>query len=778
VFDDLTNITNNEQIRVQEASLSRIVTASFKANATRPVAMASLIVNYVIHGYDPVGYHVVNIAIHAAVALLLFFILRRTLEFAPAVVAPNRVVWMAFFSSLLWVVHPVHTQSVTYIVQRMNSMAALFMLASLWCYINGRTAQDGYRSWLWFSGSLASWLMALGCKENSVMLPVLMFIYEWFFFQDLSRTWLRRQLKWIGVAAVVCALATAILLGSDPVGRIGSLRDFSESRFTYAERVLTQPRVVMHYLSLFVLPHPSRLNLDYDFPLSHGIFDPPTTLLAIVAIAALMGIGIVVARRHRLLAFAIFWFFATLVVESSVIPLAIIFEHRTYVPFMALAPMVVWAVFRIPGPKALPVLLLLVISALFSVWTWQRNSVWADPIRLWSNVIAKSPGKARPHHKLGDAYSGRGNVKAAIDLYRKAIELDPTFTESYNNLGLLMAEQADIESAERLYQKAIGLAPGSLDVINNYAVLLINQGRAEESISLLSQALKLNPGYKATYVNLGAAWMLLDDPESAEAAYRKALELDRRSTHALTGLAGVLLFKKEFDAASELLRNALAIDPDNPEARIGLAEAMIAKGNYDTAMMQLKQALRQVPEDIRANELLLAVTLKKGDVQQLENQLRRLLDLDPDHVEANTNMGGILTGRGDIDGAIYHLQQVLNQDPAHAEALNNMGIALAYNGQYANAGDAFLAAIRSRPEFADAWDNLFYLGRAAGPRWDMAAALRRHTGDHPENPESYVIFGEFYLRRGDTPRAKAEFERALDLDPDNARARERLSTIN
>jgi hypothetical protein len=233
---------------------------------------------------------------------------------------------IAFLAAVIWLVHPVQTQSVTYIIQRMNSMASMLFILAFWFYVRGRLAQGNRKTWLWYMGSTLIWLVSLGSKQITLTLPVLVFLYEWYFFQDLSKDWLKRSLKWVLGIAVLFVIIALIYTDFNPLEKFSRLNDFSKNEFTITQRALTQLRVIIYYISLLFYPEPSRLNLDYDFPLSYSLFNPFTTLLSLIIIIGLIILGLYLAKKQRLISFCIFWFLGNLVIESSIIPLAIIFE--------------------------------------------------------------------------------------------------------------------------------------------------------------------------------------------------------------------------------------------------------------------------------------------------------------------------------------------------------------------------------------------------------------------------------------------------------------------
>ena len=211
--------------------------------------------------------------------------------------------------------------------------------------------------------------------------------------------------------------------------------------FTLPQRVMTEFRVIVFYVSLLILPHPSRLNLDHHFIVSASMVDPVSTLFSMVAIVGAGAVAVVLAKKDRVVSFCILWYLGNLLIESSVIGLEIIFEHRNYLPSMSLVLLLVWLLCKkIRSGRALLLIFLRPLAGIFSVWTYQRNLVWEDDLTLWEDCARKSPGKARPVNKYGAALERRGRLEAAARAYRRASQADPSFILPYYNLGKCIAQ--------------------------------------------------------------------------------------------------------------------------------------------------------------------------------------------------------------------------------------------------------------------------------------------------------------------------------------------------
>jgi len=347
-------------------------------------------------------------------------------------------------------------------------------------------------------------------------------------------------------------------MGFHPLEKIASSKSYDHNNFTFIERVLTQPRVVIYYLSLIFYPHPSRLNLDYDFPLSHSLVDPTTTLLSLFAIIGLLAFAFYAAKKERLISFCIFWYFGNLLIESSVIPLAVIFEHRIYMPSMFICLIAVLLFSRHIKPKWLTTGLICVVVVTCSVWTYERNRVWNDRVTLWKDCVNKSPNKARPHYNLGNARLYQGKKAEAITHYATALRLKPNHTKAHINIGNALSELGQFAEAVPHYYKALLEEPDTSLVHYNLALVLASLGRTSEAIEHYKEALRLMPNHSRTHYNLGRALAKQGKLSEAISHISKAVQLDPENTNAQNDLKKILFFHNNIK--SEIRKTEREVD--------------------------------------------------------------------------------------------------------------------------------------------------------------------------------------------------------------------------
>ena len=596
-LDSQARIANNSHIRINSITYENLTKAVFneQASKNRPLPNLSFALNYYFNAYDVKYYHIVNILLHLVTGVLLFFLFQAMLHLRLPEDTETRPTLIAFSAALIWLVHPVHTQSVTYIVQRSNIMAALFCICSLWFYTIGRAQVRSAKGRTALAAAAISWFLALACKQNAAIFPFLILLYEWFFYQDLSKAWLKNNLKYFFCFGLVLTIVAFVYLGSDPLGKLSSLRDFSESRFTLTERVLTQFRVVVHYLSIFFWPHPSRLNLDHDFPLSQSFTDPITTLLGSLFLTGLLLMGFLGARRYRLVSFCIFWYFVNLAIESTVIPLAVIFEHRTYMPYMGVALCSVVLVDRILKIPSLKVALVLLVSAAFAFWTYQRNEIWREPVSLWQDAAAKSPNKARPH----------------------------------NNLGLAQLDLGRYDEAIAQFESVLAIEPGHIEAINSLGLAWQHKNLTSKAIQYFKTALTHEPRDAMTLNNLGAAYMKLNEIEAAVDQFELALRINAEMSPAHTNLGIALIQTGDFKAGVEHLEKAVVLDPENENARVNLNRARILRQEVENQIGKLHIAIRQEPGNSRHHANLSTLHQSIGNNALAIDALNQALKIEP-----------------------------------------------------------------------------------------------------------------------------------------------------
>ena len=581
-FDDMPNIVENPRLHMEKLDWQSLKKAFFSDRNNphfpyRPVACLSFAANYYFGKLNVSGYHLVNLAIHLISSIFLFLFVYRTLEYLALTKRwKGDAYFVALLSTVLWAVNPIQTQAVTYIVQRMASMAAMFYIIGIYFYLKGRLAQGTTSRLGFYALCFLSFLLALGSKENAAMLPVSIFLFEVLILQADPWQFLKRH--WFAICVVVSITGLIGIgyflwkTGGPPILTAG----YKDRVFTLGQRLLSEPRVIIFYLTLLFYPMPYRLNICHDFPVSTSLLNPPITFLAILAIIGMVIGGILLAKKKPFISLAVLFFLLNHVIESSVFPLELVFEHRNYLPSMFLfvpLAMGIWHLLVMYKNKkfmqaTLCAFLVLVLVGLGHS-TFMRNFTWKNEISLWIDAVDKSPNIFRPHHNLAKAYSDAGYKKKAIaeylaalqkrcsankdekylayynlgyhfymnreyqkakEYYRKSIELQNTFWSSHNNLGIILANEGKFKEALKEFKTATKLTTQSVYPRANLGFLLVNIKKLKEGIRHLEKALQMQPDDIQTMKRLAVAYLKANKPRKAACLFERVLRTEIRES--------------------------------------------------------------------------------------------------------------------------------------------------------------------------------------------------------------------------------------------------------
>jgi len=519
IFDDESIIVKNPHIEKIWPVSEAFFAPPDSPVRDRPVINLTLSLNYLLGGRSPFGYHLVNLSIHLLAALLLFRLVRRTLKSSR--ISPrygDAASSLALVSALIWAIHPLQTESVTYITQRCESLMGLFYLGMLYAIIRGslsRRPVPWYLSAVFFCG------LGMGSKAVMVTAPLVALIYDRIFLAgSWSELWNKR--RWLYLALSATWIIQIILLVTT------SYQDIKTH--LPIEYALTQLGVVTHYIRLIFIPTP--LCLDYYWPTAQGLAEILPEALLVVVLLALTVWGLV---KNPPLGFAGVWFFLILGPTSSILPLEdMAFEHRLYLPLasiVVLGVIVGYELSRVLFPlssarrKNLGLVLAVIIVAGMGVLTSWRNADYRTSVGMWRDVIGKRPSNPRAYNNLGNLVNKRGDHKEAFKLYQTAIEVDPGYQPGYYNLANLLAGEGKLDESVAYYHRSLELNPEAVEARINLAVALYRLGRVSDAISQMKEAIRIDPGDPAPYYNLGIT--LIKEGRSREAVnfLEKAVEL-------------------------------------------------------------------------------------------------------------------------------------------------------------------------------------------------------------------------------------------------------------
>src|SRR5262245_26417446 len=599
ILDDHAGIAGNPLLRRPFPSWAEVL-----SNA-RIVVTWTLAANYAFGGVNVQGYHVVNLIIHLLAGLTLYNLVRQSL-LLPSLkgVFDGAAPELALVVAVLWVVHPLQTQSVTYTIQRSESLMWLFSLLTLYCVVRGATA-DGNRRLVWYADAVLACGLGMKSKEVMVTAPFVALLYDRAFLAGSWREVFRR--RWPVHAATG---ATLLLLfgpvkfavqGGDPASTVSPSAGFGMQRLTPWEYARSQPGVLLQYLRLSIWPDP--LCLDYGWPVARSAAEilPPA-----LAIVALLAVSAWAWFRHPALGFLGAWFFLVLTPTSSVMPIAdLAFEHRMYLPLAAVVTLAVLAGYfalQAMGRRGLGRCACwlggVTAASLVGVFTWltvARNADYRRPEGMWRDVIAKRPLNYRGHANLGKELVEQGRHKEGLPYLRRGAELNQVSHDPVFNLGLALADMGRVQEAVAPLEQAVRLDPTRIHARYALAVAYTLEGRPDDAIEHFAAATTEEP--RRFQANCTVGLHLLDEQKTEEARrfFLEAVRLHPRSAkgHFYLGLS----YSREgkTDEAIRCFRETLRLDPSYAPARGQIGLALVRQKKLGEAREAYEEAVRMRP---------------------------------------------------------------------------------------------------------------------------------------------------------------------------------------
>lgn len=507
-LDDLPSIVYNSSIR-NIHDLHNI----WNFWPTRFIAYLSLAFNYHFHHLDVFGYHLFNLAVHLGLGILVWWF--SLLTFSTPIMKDQKIArhanLVSFFAALIFVTHPIQTQAVTYIVQRTASLATFFYLGSLTLYVKSRLLEDkkstsGFRR-LYYSGSLVLAVMAMFTKEMTITLPLMICLYEFCFFKTNGNFNWKRFVPFLFCLSIIpLTMLFTKTLNLEQMQRVGE-DALTISPWSY---FLTQFRVLVTYVRLLLLP--LNQNFNYDYPVANTLLDL-SVLMSLFLLAGIFIVAVKLFRNYRLVSFGIFWFFLSLLPESTIIPINdVIYEHRLYLSMAGYSLFLISSLYYLFEKNDLKrmVMIMLTVVIFYSTLTYARNAVWRDEITLWNDAIHKSPHKARSYNNRGLAYLINGNFVQALSDFSEAIEIEPNSTTAYGNRGIVYQSMGNFDQAISDYIKAIETKPEHADAYSKlYSYLgsaYAGKGNFDQAISNYNKAINIKPDSIDAYNNRAVAY--------------------------------------------------------------------------------------------------------------------------------------------------------------------------------------------------------------------------------------------------------------------------------
>lgn len=624
IFDDLMQIQDKAKIRNLENYASTKMLFS-----KRPLAELTFAMNYRLDGLNVFGYHLVNLVIHIINGILAFLLTFNLVicsinyplnqDHKLSKVTNVEIGVVSLFAALIFVAHPIQTESVTYVVQRYSGLAAMFYMASVFLYIRGRMWQLQIDSSLkadmrkdedplvrnvapigLFVLCFIFGIMAFLSKENAASLPGVILMAEWVLFDRSWKGW-KRKLIWflpaIACLAVFILYVSGAFRGEFDFGKL--LEDVSAmsketshvSRWNY---LCTQFNVIVIYVRLLFLPFGQ--NLDYMYPFKNGFFDGLTPL-AFLFVIGIIFLGVWNVKKRPLVAFGVFWFIITLSIESSIIPIRdAMFEHRLYLPMFGFSLVIAYLGYLLlPVNRFWRIVILSMVIVGLGTMTYLRNEVYEKRVTIWSDVVAKSPQNYRAYYNLGNAFRDENRLDEAIQSYSKALTVKPNFAFAHDNMGVVLLRKGMVDDAIQHFYEALEKRPHDAMTHCNLGAALMQKGKLDAAIKEFRKALKRNPSLVEARNNLGIALAQQGKLEKAIQNFEKALRIEPENPEIHSNLGFALLLQGKPQESLGHLFEAVRLNPNYAEAHTRLGSALTRLGKYDEAILHFSKALEIAP---------------------------------------------------------------------------------------------------------------------------------------------------------------------------------------
>lgn len=629
-FDDGYNITDNYHIK--NVFRPDII---WNYNPTRFITLFTVAINYYLGGINVLGYHIVNIFIHILTSCAVFVFVKTTLSISTVNEKSEKLNagYIALFSALIFAVHPIQTQAVTYIIQRAASLASLFYISSVTMYAKYRLAEAKKEKSVYLFLSLGFCVLGMFTKEFVFTLPLMIIVYEFIFFYKGGRVFRKDLIPYLLTFFIIPF--TIKFLSPRAIKEVSQ----ASSQITAYNYFITQFKVIVTYIRLVFWP--VNQNLDYDIAASGSFFEP-VTIISFLLLAALFGLAVYLFKKEKIISFGILWFFISLAVESSVLPIRdVIFEHRMYLPMAGVTFLLVYIAVKYLPEKYLKPLAgaAIIIVIVLGAAAFQRNKVWANEYTLWNDVVQKSPQKARAYSNRGVALLNLKRYDEAINDFNKTLSLNKTFKNAYFNRGSVYYYKKEYDKAIADFSKTIALDSTYALAYNNLGAILLERHQFSEAVSYFDKAILNDTNYAAAYNNRGVLSKALGNYQKAAIDYKKAIEKNKNYAEAYFNLGEVYMLVGNYELAQGYFNRAIELNSNYTEAYYNRGNVLFMTGKATEALADYNFVLQKDTTRFEVYNNRGSVYFMTGRYHQAHSDYTRAIALNKNLVDAYKNRG-------------------------------------------------------------------------------------------------------------------------------------------
>ena len=715
VFDDIEFIVNNLYIKRFD-HVDGFWSEAFPK--TRTIPLYSFALNYWLNGQDPFGYHLFNVIIHLITSIMVWIFARLLLSSSKS--PDNYIIKnknsIAFFSALLFLTHPVHTQAITYITQRFASICTLFYITSLCFYIKGRKIQGNkFSKYVYWFLALIFSISSIASKEIGITIPFAIALVEFIFFKKSNTPLISNQNnKRILTKLITNTILTALIIlffmkifsmlfGGFNILGLSNYHRISESHdgdiITLGNYLLSQPRVFSTYLKLFFFP--MNLNLEHDFLVSKSFFDP-STLLCFIFVALILWLGIYLTKKQKIISFGILWFFTTYI--ANLHPrVNLIFEHKLYLLSIGPCIAITAVLFKFNKKRIYSIISICSILAIFSYLTYQRNKVWQNETTLWLDVIQKSPNKARAHQNMGYLNINNGQYDKAIQHLTEAIRINPKDVKSLSNRGAAYYHKKMYAKAFKDLNKAIEIDPDYYGSYCNRGIVYEEIGNLKAALDDYQTGLKIKPLFRHALIKRGNLLQKLKRPDLSIADFEQAIKINPHYPDPYNGLARAYYEMKDYDNALKAFNKAIKVDPNFSASYANRGYFHLLMNNIDLAYKDINVAIRLNPQNFNALHNRGLLHKIKGQKNKAIQDFTTSIQYEPTYVKSYIERSNIYSAQKNYAFALKDLKLITKFLPKFSDAYQKIGIIYLIKKQYSLALENFNKAISINPNYAEAY---------------------------------------------------------------------------
>jgi Tfp pilus assembly protein PilF len=491
----------------------------------RPLLAFTFWLNFEQSGQDPYSYHFTNVVLHLLNGFMILMVLRKALSWVKADAWQMRI--LPVFGAGLFLLHPLQTESVSYVASRSENLSLFFMLAAFLIFLSRKKDSVG---WIATAGILVLFGAAVLVKEHTAVFPALLLATDFYWYPGFSLQGIRRNWKlYLPIAAggvLAGAFVWRVLAGATSAG-------FHLKEFTWYQYFFTECRVIWSYLLLFILP--AGQNADYDIATSHSVTDHGA-IFGLIGLLAISVLAWIYRRRYPLASYGWFVFIILLAPTSSFVPIHDpMAERRMYLPFIGLLLIVTELLrhWRTSKPALVTAMSVVLIGS--GYLSYERNRLWGNPVGLWQDTAAKSPRMLRPQFQLAYSLYRQGSCSDAAQEYGKASAIEPGRFDLLLDWALALDCAGQVDQAIAKLQQAAAIEPGA-HVYSQIGMEYGKSGRYEQALEALDRAKRYDPNFAMIYTYRGNVYESTHQPKLAGDEYKHALALDPHNQPAQDGL--------------------------------------------------------------------------------------------------------------------------------------------------------------------------------------------------------------------------------------------------